>query len=76
MSSNIVVVRIEILRTYDDVVDYVIRELKKRPVCHYEGTKFSGVVLNLNEVEITDTLSTDDEMPRMFIRVRSFLEKF
>ena len=74
MSSNIVVVRNEISRTYDDVVDYVIRELKKRPVCQYEGTKFSGAVLNLNEVEITDTLSTDDEMPRMFIRVRSFLE--
>ena len=27
---------------------------------------FSGVIfLNLNEVEITDTLSTDYEMPRM-----------
>ena len=41
--SNIVVVRLEISRTYDDVVDYVIHELEIRPVYGHHGTNFSGV---------------------------------
>ena len=43
MSSNIVIVRLEITRTYDEVVDYVIRGLKIRPIYGHQGTTFSGV---------------------------------
>ena len=41
--SNIVVFKLEISRTYDDVVDYVIRELELRLVYGNQGTKFPGV---------------------------------
>ena len=61
----IAIVRLKILRTYDDVVNYVIRELKIRPVYDHQGTTLSGVFLDMNEVEITDTLSTDFETPRI-----------
>ena len=62
--SNIVVVRIEISRTYGDIVDYVIRKLEIRPIYGHQGTKFSRVFFNLTKAEISDMFSTDDEMPR------------
>ena len=66
--SSIVVDRLEISRTYDDVVDYVMRELEIRPIHGLKGSKFSGVFY-LNQIEITDTLSTDEEMPRMSVAI-------
>ena len=68
MPSKILVVRL-VSRTYDDVVDYVIRELEIRPVYH-QGTvqRFLGLIFfYANEAEITDTLSTDDEMPQISV---------
>ena len=45
MSSNIVVVRL-VSRTYDGVVDYVIRRLEIRPAIYdHQGTKFSRVFI-------------------------------
>ena len=38
----VVVVRLEIFRTYDDVVDYFIRELEIRHIYRHQSTKFSG----------------------------------
>ena len=38
-------------------MDYAIRELEVRAV-YGQGTKFSGLFLNLNEAEITNTLRT------------------
>ena len=57
--SNIVVVRIEISRTYD-VVGYVILELEIRPMYGHQGMTSSGIFLDMNEAEINDTLSTAD----------------
>ena len=45
-------------------MDYIIYELEIRPVYGHQVTKLSGVFLDLNEVDITDTLSADDEMSR------------
>ena len=53
---------------YDDVVDYVIRELEIRPVYGHQGTKFSRHLLKL-KVEIIDTSSADDEMSQMSVAV-------
>ena len=46
ISSNIVVVTL-VSRTYDEVMDYVTRELEIRLVYGHQGTEFSAVLLNL-----------------------------
>ena len=39
--TDLTPIQCEILRTYDDAVDYIIRELEIRPVYDRQGTKVS-----------------------------------
>ena len=50
-------------------MDYIIREFEIRPVHGHQGTKFSGLLSNLNIAEITDMLNTDHEMPRISLAI-------
>ena len=57
-------------------MDYITRELEIRPVCGCQGTKFSEVEpLNLNQAEITDTLSIDDMYGRTYSKSMDQLGK-
>ena len=61
------VVRIEISRTYDDIVNYVICELEYDPYMVIRIRSFVEYVFFIFWKQEQFTLSTDDEMPQMLV---------